>query len=204
MKIKSRTVLAAALLAFGFSSAEAQETSARPDSGFRHSHSRPREIQPMLNPDSTDIYRISGDTVFVNSVRLGKDIKGYRDVTPVEIAIVDDKIVSVTLLNNHESRGYIRKIASAGFFDAWNGLSVKEAQARQVDVISGATYSSDAIRKNVSMALNCYQQQNLGSLVAGNSIQVFPWWYYPLGGFIGGALLVLIVFAIRKKKKAGK
>ena len=158
----------------------------------------------MLNPDSTDIYRISGDTVFVNSVRLGKDIKGYRDVTPVEIAIVDDKIVSVTLLNNHESRGYIRKIASAGFFDAWNGLSVKEAQARQVDVISGATYSSDAIRKNVSMALNYCQQQNLGSLVAGNSMQVYPWWYYPLGGFIGGALLVLIVFAIRKKKKAGK
>ena len=192
-------LLAAALSAFAVQHVYAQEMSARPDSGFRHHHA-PREIQPLLNPDSTDIYRLSGDTVFVNSVRLGKDIKGYRDVTPVEIAVVNDKVVSVTLLNNHESRGYIRKISSTGFFDAWNGLSVAEAQAQQVDIISGATYSSDAIRKNVSLALNYYRQLNLGRLVAGNSMQVFPWWFYTLSGFIGGALLILIVWAIRRKK----
>lgn len=199
MNRHSFILLAAALSALAVQHIYAQEMSARPDSGFHHHHA-PREIQPLLNPDSTDIYRISDDTVYVNSVRLGRDIKGYRDVTPVEIAIVDDKVVSVSLLNNHESRGYIRKITSAGFFDAWNGLSVAEAQKRQVDIISGATYSSDAIRQNVSLALNYYQQQNLGRLVAGNSMQVFPWWYYPLGGAIGGILLILIVRAIRRKK----
>ncbi len=200
MKIYRFTALAAAaLIAIIFFTVEAQERSARPDSGFHH-HSRQLEIQPLLNPDSTEIYRISGDTVFVNSVRLGQHIRGYRDVTPVEIAIVGDKVTGITLLNNHESRGYIRKITAAGFFDSWNGLSVKEAQALQVDAVTGATFSSNAIRENVSLALNYYQQQNLGSLVSGTGGQTRSGWLYP----IGAVLFIVVAWAVRRKKQAGE
>ena len=39
----------------------------------------------------------------------------------------------------------------------WDGLKVKEAQEKEVDVITGATYSSEAVIQNVRLALDYYQ-----------------------------------------------
>ena len=40
----------------------------------------------------------------------------------------------------------------------WNGKSVKDAKTLQVDVVTGATFSSEAVIKNVQLALDYYQQ----------------------------------------------
>ena len=42
--------------------------------------------------------------------------------------------------------------------NAWDGLKVKEAATKKVDGVTGATFSSDAITKNVQLGLEYYQQ----------------------------------------------
>ena len=41
-------------------------------------------------------------------------------------------------------------------FERWNGLTAADAAALEVDIVSGATYSSDAIIHNVRTGLIYY------------------------------------------------
>ena len=42
--------------------------------------------------------------------------------------------------------------------NAWDGLTVKEAQAKKVDGVTGATFTSEAIKENVQKGLDYYQK----------------------------------------------
>ena len=45
-----------------------------------------------------------------------------------------------------------------GLLEQWNGKTVDEALAAQVDVVAGATYSSNAVIENVRLGLNYYKE----------------------------------------------
>ena len=72
-------------------------------------------------------------TYIVNTTTLGKDIEGYNGPTPLKVYIKKNKV------------------------EKWNGLKVKDAKTHQVDAVTGATYSSEAVIKNVQLALDYYQ-----------------------------------------------
>ena len=40
----------------------------------------------------------------------------------------------------------------------WDGLTLKEAKAKQVDAVTGATFSSKALIENVNRGLDYYQK----------------------------------------------
>ena len=44
-----------------------------------------------------------------------------------------------------------------GGYVAADGMKVKDAQTQQVDAVTGATFSSEAVIKNVQLALDYYQ-----------------------------------------------
>lgn len=90
----------------------------------------------------------------MNSTPYCQDVKGYANLTPVMI-ITDKKwkIQKVALLSNYESPRWVDKLVMRGFFDSWNGKTVKEAQAVQVDAHTGATYTATAVIKNVGFLL---------------------------------------------------
>lgn len=90
----------------------------------------------------------------MNSTPYCQDVKGYANLTPVMI-ITDKKgqIQKVALLSNYESPRWVDKLNMRGFFDLWNGKSLKEATALQVDAHTGATYTATAVIKNVSYLL---------------------------------------------------
>ena len=50
----------------------------------------------------------------------------------------------------------VAKVKKA-LLEAWNGLKVKDAQKKQVDVVTGATFTSEAAIKNVQIGLEYYQ-----------------------------------------------
>ena len=82
-------------------------------------------------------------------------IKGYAGETPVMIALDTKKvIISVQLLPNSETPGYVQRVRQAGFFNSWNGLSIKKAKKKQLDTVSGATFTSRAVILSVQAALN--------------------------------------------------
>ena len=101
------------------------------------------------------ITKEDGMTV-VNTTELSKDVIGYADATPLKIYIQKNKVVKIEALKNMETPKYFVKVKKA-LLEAWNGLKVKDAQKKQVDVVTGATFTSEAAIKNVQIGLEYYQ-----------------------------------------------
>ena len=81
-------------------------------------------------------------------------IKGYKGETPVLIALNPKQvIIGVYALPNKETPGYAKRVEEAGFYNSWNGLTIKQALKKEVDTVSGATYTSQAVIKSVRAAL---------------------------------------------------
>ncbi len=88
----------------------------------------------------------------INSTTLAKDVKGFAGTTPVEVYIDGDKIEKVVFLKNTETPSFQKQVDKSGLAKKWNGMSVEEAVTASFDAVSGATYTSKAIEKNVQRA----------------------------------------------------
>ena len=93
----------------------------------------------------------------VNTTTLGKDVQGYASTTPVKVYIKKNKVEKVEFLKNQETPKYMARVKKA-LLNKWDGLKVKDAAEQKVDGVTGATFSSDAIIKNVQLALEYYQK----------------------------------------------
>ena len=100
------------------------------------------------------ISKENGMTV-VNTTTLAQDVDGYNDVTPVKIYIKGKKIVKVEALPNQETPRYFAKVKKE-LLSRWNGMTVKKAQTAQVDVVTGATFSSKSVIENVRRGLKYF------------------------------------------------
>jgi electron transport complex protein RnfG len=102
------------------------------------------------------ITKEDGATV-VNTTTIAKDVEGYNGPVPLKIYIKKNKIQKIELLKNQETPKYLVKVKSA-LLNAWDGLTVKEAKAKTVDAVTGATFTSVAIKENVQRGLDYYQK----------------------------------------------
>ena len=109
-----------------------------------------------LRPADDVISKEDGLTV-INTTSLSEDVEGYAGTTPLKIYIKKDKIERVEALRNVETPKYFALI-KRDLLSKWNGLTVKKAAAQQVDVVTGATYSSEAVIENVRRGLDYYQK----------------------------------------------
>ena len=98
-----------------------------------------------------------GKTYVVNTTSLTKSIKGYLGTTPLKIYITDNKIDKIEALPNQETPKYFAKVKKQ-LLDKWNGMTVSKAMKAQVDGVTGATLSSDAVKKNVVKGLEYYKK----------------------------------------------
>ena len=92
----------------------------------------------------------------INTTELGKDVEGYQGTTPLKVYIKSGKVEKIEFLKSTETPKYYVKVKKA-LQDKWNGKKVKEAKTMQVDVVTGATFSSEAVIENVRRALDYYQ-----------------------------------------------
>lgn len=93
----------------------------------------------------------------VNTTTIGKDIEGYNGPTPLKVYIKKNKVERIEFLKSMESPKYYAKVKKA-LLEKWNGKTVKEARTLQVDAVTGATFSSEAVVQNVQAALDYYQK----------------------------------------------
>lgn len=81
-------------------------------------------------------------------------IKGYAGETPVLVALTPKKVIAgVYLLPNLETPKFEQRVAQSGYYNSWNGLTIKKALKKEVDAVSGATMTSTAVAKSVRAAL---------------------------------------------------
>jgi FMN-binding domain protein len=96
-------------------------------------------------------------TIVVNTTDLGNKVVGYAGTVPLEIYINNGKITQVKPLKNTETPDFFQQAAS--LLSSWNGKTVDEALKMRVDAVSGATYSSKAIIKNLHLGLAYYDKK---------------------------------------------
>ena len=110
-----------------------------------------------LRPADDVVTKENGLTV-VNTTTLAEDIEGYAGPTPLKIYIKGSKIEKIEALKNLETPKYFALI-KRDLLSKWNGLAVKKAAAQQVDVVTGATYTSEAVIENVRRGLDYYNKR---------------------------------------------
>lgn len=86
-------------------------------------------------------------------------IKGFNGPTPLQIALdKDGKIIEVRVLDNNETPKFLQRVVDAGFLDSWNGMTVQEALNKEVDAVSGATFSSNGIQRSLKARLEAVKK----------------------------------------------
>lgn len=91
-------------------------------------------------------------TVVINTTEIASDIKGYKDITPIELHLKNGVVRKVKLLPNNESADIFKRVIDGCLSDRWSGIKVDDISNTDVDIISGATLSSRAIIANVKRA----------------------------------------------------
>lgn len=93
----------------------------------------------------------------VNTTTLAADVEGYVGATPLKIYIKKNKILRIEALKNQETPKYFLKVKKQ-LLPQWNDMTVKKALKADVDGVTGATFSSDAVKENVKRGLQYYQK----------------------------------------------
>lgn len=93
----------------------------------------------------------------VNTKPLAKDVQGYGGQVPLKIHIKDGRVAAVEAEPNAESPDFFNRAKE--LLNHWQGKSVDEAMAEEVDAVSGATFSSKAIIANMQRGLAYAKQR---------------------------------------------
>lgn len=109
-------------------------------------------------PDA-DIMQKENGTYIVNTTKLTPDVLGYEGATPLKIYITNGKIERIEALSNHETPRFFARVKSL-LLPKWNGMEVSQALKTPVDGVTGATYSSKAVKENVRQGLEYYKKHH--------------------------------------------
>ena len=105
---------------------------------------------PTANNDTLTV--MPDGAIVVNTRLLAKDVQGYGGQVPLRIHIDKGGVVdSIEAEPNAESPDFFNHASS--LFGQWQGKTVDEAMAEEVDAVTGATFSSRAIIANVQRGL---------------------------------------------------
>ena len=132
-----------------------------------------------------DTLEVTPDGAFVvNTKPLAKDVQGYGGPVPLKIHIKDGRVAAVEAEPNAESPDFFNRAKT--LLNHWQGKSVDEALAEEVDAVSGATFSSKAIIANMQRGL-AYANQH-GQWGEDGSVGAFGTSASPIEGGSAGAL----------------
>ena len=83
---------------------------------------------------------------------IASKVIGYNGTTPLNITVKNGVIENIEVLENQESPSYLKR-ATAKVLPQYIGKTVAEAKKLKADVATGATYTSEALIKNIQMGL---------------------------------------------------
>lgn len=109
-----------------------------------------------LTAQADDVMKKEKDgTYIVNTTTLAQDVEGYNGPTPVEVYIKKNKIVKVVPLKTLDGPKYVAKVKK-GMLTKYEGVKVKKGAVPEVDGVTGATFTSDAMKENIRRAVDYY------------------------------------------------
>lgn len=83
---------------------------------------------------------------YVQTSPYADEVTGYAGPVPLLIVFDVRKTISaVIIMQNNETRSFIKRTQDKQLLSSWNGLSIQEALNKDVDAITGATRTSSAV-----------------------------------------------------------
>lgn len=104
--------------------------------------------------DDNVMRKQSDGTYVVNTTTLAANVSGFKGATPVEVYIKNDKVVKVVAMKNRETPRYFEQVDSK-MLPKFAGKRISKVGT--VDGVSGATFSSRAVKLNVEAAVKYYK-----------------------------------------------
>ena len=121
---------------------------------LRHAHTMTDAV--ALGNDTMSVH--PDGTIVVDTRLLAKDVQGYGGPVPLRIHVSKSGVVdSIVAEPNAESPDFFNH--ASAILAQWQGKTVDEAAAMEVDGVTGATFSSRAIITNVQRGL-AYAKQH--------------------------------------------
>jgi len=112
----------------------------------------------MVTASAQDVMRKEKDgTYVVNTTTLAADVEGYNGPTPVEVYIRKNKIVKVVPLKSQEGPKYVAKVKK-DMLPKYEQMNVKKGTVQDVDAVTGATFTSQAVQENIRRAVAYYKK----------------------------------------------
>lgn len=128
-----------------------------------------REVREKEFSIHDDAGKVLG-RLFLESIDDTERRFGYAGT--VEVALLFDgenRVAGVLIGKNAETRRYLNRIRRAKFLERWNGLSMEELPGKEVDAVTGATLSCDAISHGVRrLAERCLKRISEERVAAEN------------------------------------
>ena len=111
----------------------------------------------FITAEAQQVMRKEKDgTYVVNTTTIANDVDGYAGPTPVEVYIKKNKIVKVVSLKTMDGPKYVAKVKNQ-MLTKYEGMKIdKKNPLPKVDGVTGATFTSDAVRENVKRAVEYY------------------------------------------------
>lgn len=121
---------------------------------------------------ASDTVRTEADgTLVINTTSLASDVTGFGGTVPLEIYVKDNKVVKVVPLENTETPEFFE--VASDLLTKWNGLTLEDASKLKVDAVSGATYSSNAIKGNMERGLQ-YALKHSNEKSIWSAVEITP------------------------------
>ena len=119
---------------------------------FGHDFTAQKSTSTEAPKDTVATMRTSPDgATVINTTSLGADLIGYAGPVPIELYLRDGRIERLEVLPNSETPSFLEAVTDE-LPARWVGRTADEAATMEVDVVSGATYTSRALIGNVRLA----------------------------------------------------
>ena len=92
---------------------------------------------------------------------IASKVIGYNGTTPLNITVKNGVIENIEVLQNEESPAYLKR-AKDKVLPQYIGKTIAEAKKLKPDIATGATYTSEAIIKNIQMGLDKAKSTSTG------------------------------------------
>lgn len=146
-----------------------------------------------------DTLTISPDgSMVINTTYPASDVSGFRGAVPLKIYIDADGIITnIEALPNSETPRFFER--ASALLSEWEGKTVNEAQATDVDAVSGATFSSKAIIENVHRGLDYAQTVAPDKISAAKSKSSVSIDYYAIAAAVVALLGAVLPLFVKSK-----
>ncbi len=123
-------------------------------------------------------------------------VRGYGGAVPLTVYLKNDRVARVEVRANRETPDFLEYVIGKGLLERWNGLTLSEVASLEVDAVTGATYTSTAIIRNMQSAervapSDSFKEGERSSCVSSLSANVDRGW-----GYYAACVVLLVAIVV--------